>query len=121
MLADKASYAARRWSYVLQTAWHSASSVGQAFATTTQPVGLSGMCGGAGRRTDRGGVDVVYCATCEADSFLVEEARKQRAGGAARVLIATNDVDVQVWLDNRAGGLPHPTLLYPTNRGLEQG
>jgi len=66
-------------------------------------------------------VDVVYCATCEADSFLVEEARKQRAGGASRVLIATNDVDVQVWLGNRAAGLPYPTLPYPTNRGLEQG
>ena len=40
-------------------------------------------------------MEVVYCAACEADSFLVEVARGRRGAGAARVMIATNDTDVQ--------------------------
>ena len=41
-------------------------------------------------------MEEVYCTACEADSFLVAEARQQRLAGAAHVLIATDDIDVQV-------------------------
>ena len=37
----------------------------------------------------------MYCTACEADSFLVAEARRQRLAGAVHVLIATDDIDVQ--------------------------
>ena len=50
-------------------------------------------------------MEEVYCTACEADSFLVAEARRQRLAGAAHVLIATNDIDVQA----RARGSAWPT------------
>jgi predicted RNA-binding protein with PIN domain len=59
------------------------------------PRANQGCYPGGRLRSDRGGVEVVYCAACEADSFLVEEARRRRGAGAARVMIATNDTDVQ--------------------------
>ncbi|KAK9821989.1 hypothetical protein WJX81_003986 [Elliptochloris bilobata] len=65
------------------------------------------------RRTDLGGVEVVYCTASEADTFLVEEARRQRTAGAARVLIATDDLEIQDDINAPAeiAYLPSPMLL----------
>lgn len=66
------------------------------------------------------GVDVVFCASSDADAFLMSEARRLADAGCPRVVVASSDREIQLSLDWAAAGwVPSHTLLREMARALK--
>jgi hypothetical protein len=68
------------------------------------------------------GVEVVYPKGCNADAFIMAEAKAQRARGAPRVVVISEDREITESLDytNRMGYMPAGMYLGEMQRVREK-